>query len=97
MGVQKERKSTFLIVFLLLLSDEQRPSSNPYKSVQTTNTLWAWRHQVAKGDWWPVGFAVVSNVVSCLILFPTYARGCLSQPSLTHVRAETSDSSSEPV
>jgi len=95
MGVQKDRKSTFLTVFLL--SCEQRPSSDPYRSVQPTNTLWAGRHQVVKGVWWPEGFAMINNVVCCVILFPAYARGCLSQPSLTHVKAETSDSSSEPV
>ena len=40
---------------------------------------------------------VTNNVVCCLILLPANARGRLSQYPLTHVRAKTSDSSSEPV
>jgi len=81
----------------LLLSYEQRPSSDRYKSVQPKNTLWSGGHQVVKGVRWPEGVAMINNVVCCLIFFPSYARGCLSQPSLTHVKAETSNSSSEPV
>lgn len=37
----------------------------------------------------------LNNVVCCLIPPPVYARGCLSPP-LTHVRADTSNSCSEP-
>jgi len=82
---------------ILLLSYEQQPSSESYKSVQPTNTLWAGGHQVVKGVRCPEGFAMINNVVWCLIFFPAYARGCLSQPPMTYVRAETSNSSSEPV
>ena len=39
----------FFIESFLLPSYEQRPSSDHYKSVQPTNTLWAGRHQVVKG------------------------------------------------
>ena len=48
------------------------------------------------GFWCSEGLAVINNVVCCLNLLPAYARGCLSQPRW-HTRAETPDSSSEPV
>jgi len=39
------------------------------------------------------------KIIWCAVCFlrPAYARGCASQPPRTHVRAETSNSSSEPV
>ena len=75
--------------------------SSDSQAIPTSRTnkkhLWARRYQVVKGIWWPEGLAMINNVVCCLILFTAYARRCLSQHPLTHVRAETSNSSSEPV
>ena len=86
--MHKNRSSSFVWAATLKLSLQLGP---------TNKHLLGGRHQVVKGVWWPEGFAVINNVVCCFIFFPAYARGCLSQPPLTHVRAETSNSSSEPV
>jgi len=79
-----------------LLSYKQQPSSDPYRLSQPTNTLWAGRGQVVKRVWWSAGLAVINNVVCCLI--HPLPRICTRLPltPLTHVRADTSNSSSEP-
>jgi len=78
--LRRQIKRLFLLNFFFrMISDPQAIPTNR-SNQQTPFGSGPRRHQVVREIWWPEGFAMMNNVVCCLIFISAFARGCLSQP-----------------